>query len=134
MGHIHEFNPIIYPTRLWVADRFATIDEIDELFYGIDDNGEVVSFKDNYTQDVCTMATTYPVSHKKTGWRGCLVIFHRRDMPLSTLNHEASHCTDWLLSGLGIESGTTFTNGEARAYYSEWVWNRLYDVKQGKVK
>lgn len=131
---IHEFNPQVYPTRLWVCkSKDVTIDDIDGMFYALDDANWRRDFKEvEEMPDLNSYASTYPVSHKETGWRGCLVILNRGDMPMSTCTHEASHCTDWLFEQLGIESGTTFDNGEARAYYHEWVFNRIYEVKKVK--
>ena len=132
----YEFNPQVYPTRLWIAkSKNISIDDVDEEFYALSDTNERCRFKEvQEMPDMSSYASTYPVSHKKTGWRGCLVILNRGDMPTSTCTHEASHCTDWLFEQLGIESGTTFDNGEARAYYHEWVFNRIYEVKQGRVR
>lgn len=132
----YEFNPQVYPTRLWIAkSKDVTIDDVDKEFYALSDTNERCGFKEvQEMPDMSSYASTYPVSHKKTGWRGCLVILNRGDMPTSTCTHEASHCTDWLFEQLGIESGTTFNNGEARAYYHEWVFNRIYEVKQGRVR
>lgn len=133
---IYEFNPQVYHTRLWVAKYSdVSFDEIDKNFYALNTRNERIDFKVAYEEpDANIYATTYPVSNKESGWRGCLVLLNRKDMPLSTCTHEAFHCTDWLFEQLGIESGTTFDNGEARAYYHEWVFNRIYEVKQGKVK
>ena len=133
---IYEFNPQIFPTRLWVCkSKEVTIEEVDKMFYALDDANERRYFKEVHEMpDFNIFASTYPVSHKETGWRGCLVILNRGDMPTSTCTHEASHCTDWLFEQLGIKSGTTFDNGEARAYYHEWVFNRIYEVKQGRVR
>lgn len=133
---IYEFDPQVYPTRLWVCkNKDVTIEDVDKMFYALDDANERCRFKEvQEMPDFNSYARTYPVSHKETGWRGCLVILNRGDMPTSTCTHEASHCTDWLFEQLGIESGTTFENGEARAYYHEWVFNRIYEVKQGRVR
>ena len=133
---IYEFNPQVYPTRLWVAkSKDVVIDDIDGKFYALSESNERCPFKDvQDLPDANCYASTYPVSDKETGWRGCLVLLNRADMPTSTCAHEASHCTDWLFEQLGIESGTTFDNGEARAYYQEWVFNRIYEVKRGNVK
>ena len=132
----YEFNPQVYPTRLWIAkSKNISIDDVDKEFYALSDANERCGFKDvQEMPDSDSYASTYPVSNKKSGWRGCLVILNRGDMPTSTCTHEASHCTDWLFEQLGIESGTTFENGEARAYYHEWVFNRIYEVKQGRVR
>lgn len=135
-GMVYEFNPQVYPTRLWVAKYSdVSFDEIDKDFYALNEQNERIDFKVAIEEpDANIYATTYPVSNKESGWRGCLVLLNRKDMPLSTVAHESSHCTDWLFEQLGVESGTTFDNGEARAYYLEWVFNRIYEVKQGKVK
>lgn len=136
MGKIYEFNPQIYPTRLWVAKATeVSWDELGRNFYALNDENERVDFVKGFGEpNSNAYASTYPVSNKKTGWRGCLVILHRKEATMGTVAHEASHCADWLLEALGVESGTTFNNGEARAYYTEWVFNRIQEVKQGKAK
>lgn len=132
---VHEFDPQVYPTRLWVAKGWEIkFTELDELFYAVSKEGEIYSFKDQFKEDKPNdFATTYPVGLKKTGWRGCLVVIHRKDTPIAILTHEASHCTDWLFEQLGImQQG--FDDGEPRAYYTQWVFQKLYDVKTNKVK
>ena len=136
MGNIYEFNPQVYPTRLWVAKKAdVSFDEIDNGFHAINGSNERIDFKAAFEETEASIyATTYPVSNKESGWRGCLVLLNRKDLTMGTIAHEASHCTDWLFEQLGVESGTTFDNGEARAYYLEWAFNRIIEVKQGKVK
>ena len=133
---IYEFNPQVYPTRLWVAKyKDLPFEDIGKSFYALNEHDERVPFNVVYDEPGPNIyAVTYPVSNKQSGWRGCLVYINRRDMPVSTCTHEASHCTDWLFEQLGVVGGTTFENGEARSYYSEWGFNRIYEVKQGKAK
>jgi len=51
---IKEFNPVLYPVRLWVSAN-PKYDEINRLFYGIDEDGEILdefpkdTFEDNHT-------------------------------------------------------------------------------------
>lgn len=39
MSKIHEFNPIIFPTRVWVIKGECSLDRIDRIFEAICDNG-----------------------------------------------------------------------------------------------
>lgn len=133
---IFEFDPAIYPTRLWVArEKDTTLDEMDEKFYSFSENNKAVYFKENVSLPPQNVnARTYVVGDKKSCFRGCLVFLNKAKLRTGVLAHEASHCVDWLFQELGVESGSTFENGEARAYYLEWITDRIEDVLKNKVK
>lgn len=133
MGKIYEFNPQIYKTRLWVAKRGVTKDEIDKVFYALNEDEEGVSFADNHEMpDYGTALETYIVGHKESKIKGCLVVINR-EVTVGSLAHEASHCADWLFEDIG-EATRSYEHGEPQAYYIEWVTDRLYEVYKGKVK
>lgn len=128
---IKEFDPVIYPFRLWVA-KDTTIEEIDRHFEAICDDLTGTSFKDNHTlpDSRTAAARTYIVGHKKSGYMGCLV-YLPKGTPLKILSHEADHCADWLFEQIG-EDKRSYNNGEPYAYYQSWVFECLYKVKSGK--
>lgn len=132
---IHEFSPQIYPTRLWVAKSWEVpYEELKDYFYASNiEDGLVYDFEEQFgsKKDLHTFASTYPVGNKESKWRGCLVYIWKRNTPLSIFAHEASHCTDWLFESLGIvQSG--FNDGEPRAYYVQWVFDKIYNVIKRK--
>ena len=130
MGKIYEFDPVIFPTRLWVALDGITIDEIDNAFEAICDDNTGVSFKENHTLlGVGTDAKTFIVGNKAQNIKGCLVLI-RKDSLLKSLSHEADHCADWLFEDIG-ETERSY-NSECYAYYQSWVFECLYKVLNGE--
>ncbi len=130
MSKIYEFDPIIFPTKVWVALDGITIDEIDNAFEAIYDDNIGMSFKENNTLlDVGVDAKTFIVGNKAQNIKGCLVLI-RKDTQLKSLSHEASHCADWLFEDIG-ETERSY-NSECYAYYQSWVFDCLYKVQKGK--
>ena len=39
MYKIYEFDPVIYPTKVWVTIK-PNIDDLNEVMYALDDDGE----------------------------------------------------------------------------------------------
>ena len=131
-GKIYEFDPVIYPTRVWVAEKGITLEEIDKEFEAICDDKSGCSFKENHTlPDFSTGGETYVVGHKKLGLMGCLVVLYT-PREAKILSHEADHCADWLFQYIG-ETTRSYNGGECYAYYQSWVFDCLYKVWRGKV-
>lgn len=135
MGRIFEFDPQIYPTRLWVCVK-PTFEEIDEKFYFLSEDGEEVvdDAKKEFQRSPSAIATCYPVCDMESLWKGILVvIWRRREVRSGVIAHESSHATDWLDDRLGL-GGHSFNDGEPRAYYAQWVANCIEDVLKGRTK
>lgn len=133
MGKIYEFDPVIYPFKLWVTRSSTTIDEIDRVFEAINDDGFGVPFKSVYHNmlDYGTDATTIIVGHTKQGLKGCLVVLSSK-VAVKTLSHEADHCADYLFEEIG-DTERTYAHGEPYAYYQSWVFDCLYKVKNKRI-
>jgi hypothetical protein len=131
MGKIYEFDPVIYPTRVWAAVN-PTAKAMQGKFYFLNDDDEVIDKVDlNDYRD--SIATTFSVTDKKSCWKGCLVcIWQPRQTGVGVIAHESGHCTDWLCDKFGI-GGFSFKEGEARQYYTQWVANCIEKVRRGKV-
>ncbi len=129
---IHEYNPNVYPFRLWVSVN-PTFEEISERFYGIDVNmDKVVISQDQCHPDRFVVARTLTVCDKKNGWIGCFVgIYRRGSLKTSNICHEAAHCADFVCEQFGIKS-RTFDDGEAYAYLVGWVAECINSVKNIK--
>ena len=133
---IKEFDPVIYPTRLFVAIR-PSYDEVRDRFGFLDEDGNEVSVENEFKPKDTSIAQTYTVYDKESRWKGCFVtIWRKADVRSGIIAHESSHCADWLddeLGGLGSVDGRKFLTGEPRAYYTQWVANCIEDVLKGRV-
>lgn len=133
MTKIHEFNPLIYPTRIWVGIDIPE-STISEKFYGLGDNDERIDITDgslNYNR--FQIASCHPVGDKESGWRGILLNIRRpKFMTTGVIAHEAEHIVCWICEQFGIQSAT-FDDSEPRAYLIQWVADCIDKVKRGKV-
>lgn len=134
---IHEFNPTVYPFRLWVGVNVPS-QEIKDKFWTWNIGDDTISdITDNNLSMNNVAATTYPVCCKEDNWIGAFVNISRKDKcSVGVMAHEASHVCDFLSDRLGLvgEIDKMFSHGEARAYFIEWVANCINQVKTGKIK
>lgn len=130
---IHEFDPLIYPTRIWVGVN-VPYKEASEKFYALLSDGSIADFDEAVENQGCTpIATCYPVRDKESGWRG--IFCHIKRPKLASVGvtaHEAEHIVCWICEQFGIQSAT-FDDSEPRAYLMQWVANCIYDVLKGKA-
>jgi hypothetical protein len=132
MTGIYEFDPVIYPFKVWVARRGVTLEQIDKVFEALCEDDTGIPFKGNHTlPTIGTAAQTFIVGHKKQGITGCLVVFGHGTL-IKDLSHEADHCADWLFERIG-ETERDYERGECYAYYQSWVFECLYKVFKGKL-
>lgn len=128
---IHEFDPLIYPTRIWVGVK-VPFQDVTDKFYTLATDGTVCDFSEavkNY--DITTVATCYPVGDKESGWRGVMLNIHRpKLMSVGVVAHEAEHIVCWICEQFGIQS-TTFDESEPRAYLIQYVADCIDKVKRG---
>lgn len=130
-SRIYEFDPAIYPTRLWCAVN-PTVKQMQSKFYFLNEEGEIIDGID-LNEHCNSVATTFSVSDKTSGWKGCFVcIWRPKQTGVGVIAHEGLHCTDWLCDELGL-CGFSFEDGEARAYYLQWVANNIANVLRNKV-
>ena len=131
---IYEFDPVIYPTRLWVSilPDFKTV---DREFYLLDDNDEVVDdSKSEFDSHGSAIVTTFVVANKKSGWKGCLVVIWRKSQcGCGICAHEATHVYDWFDKELGLNC-QEWGNDEPKSYFVQWVANSIDKVLRNKVK
>ena len=130
---IHEFDPLIYPTRIWVGVNVLS-EDIAEKFYGLNSDCTRFDIKDgtpNYNSfQICCC---HPVSDKKDGWMGIMCnILRPKDMTVGVIAHEAEHIVCWICEQFDIQSAT-FDDSEPRAYLVQWVADCIDKVKRKKV-
>lgn len=129
---IHEFDPQIYPCRLWVGKQ-SPFEEVEEKFWTLTNEYEKAPIEESeYIRNRFVVATCYPVVEKTEGWLGVLMVIHLpKQMGVGKIAHEATHITDFLWERLGME-GYSFREGEPRAYFTEWVANCIDFVRKYK--
>lgn len=128
---IYEFDPVIYPTRLW-AVKNPNVEEVGKLFYPMDSNGNVVDeFGDALNGDGI-YANTIIVGHKETFIRGCLIsIFRPSQCGAGVCAHEALHYLAFMSEQFGIPLGD-FGTSEPLAYLEQWATNCIWSVLTDK--
>ena len=128
---IYEFDPVIYPTRLWVCKKPSTKD-VAELFYPLNNDGEMVDDFGDVLEDVYgKYANTLIVENKKNRMRGCLVsIFMPGSCRAGICSHEALHYIAYLSEQFDIPLGG-FDTSEPLAYLEQWATNCIDSVLKG---
>ena len=129
---IYEFDPVIYPTKLWVCKK-PSVEDVGELFYPFNNDGEMVdSFGDVFEYDNGKYANTLIVENKKSRMRGCLVsIFLPGECGAGVCSHEALHYVAYLSEQFDIPLGG-FDTSEPLAYLEQWATNCIYSVLKGR--
>lgn len=105
-----EYDPVIYPRKLWVAIGLEHKD-ISNTF--TDNNGEELK-QPNKDYDGLTISEVMRRTDNKMGE---FVIFDtKKSMTMNVCTHEASHVCDAIEEVIGIEHG-----GESSAYLLGWI-------------
>ena len=120
---IHEFDPIIYPCKLWVAIR-PTKSELSDRFEWMDNYKPVeVDFKDHdgmagLVRDVNSRLV------------GVLIVFDcKKSCTVGTIAHESAHAADEIWKRIG----ETEYGCEANAYLVGWIAECIWKVKTNKI-
>lgn len=105
---LQEFDPIIYPRKLWVGPLTdETLDQFTRY-----NGAELESSKD------CFGATYHKVKNKENGDFGVLVVLE--DNPsIETITHEAVHAANGIFSDLDIFYN--IEDDETLAYFVGWI-------------
>lgn len=124
MMKIHEFDPQIYPCKLWVAitTECKTLSERFEWKY---DGTEIdIDFEN-------TDAITGLVREKDGGKVGVLIVFeNRKACTISNICHEASHAVDDIWHRIGEKN----VGHEANAYLAGWIAECIEKAIKFKMK
>ena len=114
---IHEFDPVIYPRKLWVAvstytfsDRFEGVSEWDDTADAIVD---------------C-------VRDKLRNLGGILVRFESKNATIANIAHESSHIAMNIFDYIGAK--VDLANQETFSYLVGWVADCINQVRTGKFK
>lgn len=125
---IHEFDPIIYPFKLWVVIS-NNLPEIESNFIeGSTSNPIDLNNIENHAD--AFVLDGYLI-HKETRKNGFLVVFRNKvACTVPVMAHEATHAARFIWDHLGEEN----TGTEADAYLVEWIVDCIYQVKTNKFK
>ena len=122
---IHQFDPVIYPFKLWVTctNKYGPLNDRFKNAYSGEDLDK--DYLDNHE------AVTYLVQERESGRCGCLVVFtERKFFSISNMAHEASHVVDFLFEHIGEKN----IGDEAKAYLMGWAVACANQVRTNKFK
>jgi len=123
---LHEFDPVIYPFKIWICitKDFQLI--LDEHFLDYQTNERIV-WGEEY--DDKSDAATFAVRNKNTHKFGTLIVFaNKKAMTVSTIAHEASHGAKDLFHHIGAE----VKHHEPFEYLLGWIAKCCDQVKKNK--
>jgi hypothetical protein len=121
---IHQFDPVIYPIKLWIIKKPNLIEVKDKFL--VHNNNEL-----NIQNNKNAYASTYNkiVIYKETNKFGILILLHNK-LSISNISHEATHAAriiwDWLTENC--------TEAEADAYLVGWIADCIEQVNTNKFK
>jgi len=120
---IHEFDPVIYPRRLWIV----VTDDIKILR----ENFEFEEDCENYFER--SAAFVFNVSQKETRMIGvCICFVRRKHFTIKNISHESVHAASSIFDGLGMSMGFNDGKDEHYAYLVGWIAECCERVKLNK--
>lgn len=122
---IHEFDPVIYPRKLWVIftnDAKILKDNFDSQC--------------EYEESINTSeAFVFPCSHKESGKLGACVVFMKHEYAtIKNIAHESVHIASQIFSDCNMTMGFSEGKDEHFAYLTGWAADCINQVKTGKFK
>ena len=118
MGKIFEFDPQIYPRKLWVVVN-PNYEDINKTF-----EESIDELEDHYE------AIVHHVTHTSSGKGGLLVIFKDVEfMTTSTISHESTHVAIDIFEYTGCR--IDYLNQESFAYLVGWIAGCINTVNDG---
>lgn len=132
MTKIHEYDPQIYPFKLWVAVKpdFATL---NKKFDFMDVQRDIVDISEG---NIITShpSRTFIVTLKSGNDGGLLVCVNKPNvLNISSIAHESCHCADYICEIFSFPQ-RTFDNGEPYAYLVGWFAKCIEKTLKGKRK
>lgn len=122
MVQFHEFDPVLFPVKLWVVIT-DNEDVVNERFFAFPDDKKIdVDFEH-------VNACSIMVRNKETKKIGSLIVFSKReDITTKIIAHESTHSARDIWFHLGEEH----TGFEADAYLVGWIAECCETVKNLK--
>lgn len=128
---LHQFNPIVYPRKLWIATG-GTVKELGESFADINDDTKY--FDERYFKDAIA-TTTANLRMRSSGDYGVLVWMpDRSKVNIETVAHEAVHAAIGILRDIHISVDYSDTDDEYLAYLVGFCAGCINQVRTGRFK
>lgn len=122
---IHQFDPIIYPRKLWVV--FTDNSEILKKHFDTECEYEEAMEK-------CE-AFVFSCSHKESYKLGvCIVFLKHKYVNIKNIAHESVHIASQIFADCNMTMGFDNGNDEHFAYLVGWAADCINQVKTGKFK
>ena len=121
---IHQFDPTIYPLKLWVV-KTEDINAVNKEFEG-DNEGSFASDTLRYSD-----AFTARVVRKESNERGVLVLLCD-NADINAAVHEAVHVASGIFSMISAE--VDVDNDEPYAYLAEFAFDCIHQVLTNKFR
>jgi len=126
MAEVHEFDPVIYPYKVWIVIRNSPevlCDKFKEY------NGDEIVFKKGDVDR--SQAFTMPVQSKNEPLYYGVVLFFRskKTMSYEIVAHESSHAAKYLFDHIGAE----VEHHEPFEYVVGWIAGCCEKVKKSKA-
>jgi len=121
---IHEFDPVIYPVKLWVIITI-NYEPLTQRFYeGLDKKPLDIDFIQDHEAVTCL------VQSKETKNYGVLIVFcGHKYCKQNNITHETAHAVDFIWEHICEKN----PGDEANAYLSGWIAECCEKVKNSKV-
>lgn len=120
MKKIFEYDPVIYPRKIWVSIGAST-EELSAEFEGIED------------MDDSAIAVTYHTFNKNNNLGGVLIRFNKKgDITASIAAHEATHAALDIYEYVGAKADVE--NQEPFAYLVGFVTDCIWSSKNNKER
>lgn len=125
MVKVHEFDPVIYPYKLWVI-----VDKTPEVIPTIftEYSGDKIEFIERDTK--MTQAFVMPVIHIESNRYGVVMFFRSKStMTFELVAHEASHAAKYLFTHVNA----SIDEHEPFEYVIGWIAKCCEKVKKNKT-
>lgn len=126
---IHQFNPTIYPRKLWVM-KGGSSDDISDAFKEPD--GEEIRLCIEEGKEPGAM--TLKVCHKETGYLGVLVWLCVNDTSIKDVAHESVHVASCIFEDCGMRMGFADGRDEHFAYLVGFAADCINQVRTNKFR
>lgn len=121
---IHEFDPLIYPRKLWVVINKDRHEVVKQFFNDID-NIKIELPNNSHSLGAITF-TCYKLDSKDLG---VLIIFDNKSVcDIKTIAHESAHAADFIMQRIGEDE----PGMECYAYLVGWIADCCERVKLNK--
>lgn len=126
---IHQFNPTIYPRKLWVM-KGGSSDDISDAFKEPD--GEEIRLCIEGGKEPGAM--TLKVCHKETGYLGVLVWLCESSISVSDVAHESVHVASCIFDDCNMTFGFSDGKDEHFAYLVGFAADCINQVRTNKFR